>query len=116
MRNNSSVANDDYGFDGVPLAGVALAGQGLDRLVSAERAAIQAYAFNGFEQINQALWGQIPMTPTLAQRIDKIRSGLAKYPLPRAVRVSREAAAQTYGMDAARNIWRIQAIVMEGEQ
>ncbi|WP_040804061.1 ADP-ribosyltransferase [Nocardia concava] len=96
------MADDDYGFGEVPVAEIALAGQGTDRLTPAECAAIQAYAYNGFEQINKALWGQIPMTPALADRIDQIRSGLAKYPLPTRVRVSREAESKTFGIvDAA---------------
>ncbi len=92
------MTDEDYGFDEVPVAEVALVGQGLGLLTPGERDAIQAYAFNGFEQVNQALWGLIPMTPTLTQRIDTIRSGLRKYPLPIVVRVTREAEARTFGI------------------
>ncbi len=80
------------------MAEVALVGQGLGLLTLSERDAIQAYAFNGFEQVNQALWGVIPMTPALARRIDTIRSGLRKYPVPMMVRVTREAEARTFGI------------------
>lgn len=92
------MTDEDYGFDEILLAEVALVGQGLGRLTPSERAAIQAYAFNGFEQINQALWGAIPMTRTLERRIETIRSGLRKYPLPMMVRVTREAEAETFGI------------------
>ncbi len=98
MQQNLGVTDEDYGFDEVPVAEVALVGQDLGLLTPSERAAIQAYAFNGFEQVNQALWGVTPMTTSLARRIDTIRSGLRKYPLPMMVRVTREAAAQTFGI------------------
>ncbi|WP_331722924.1 ADP-ribosyltransferase [Nocardia sp. NBC_00511] len=87
---------DDYGFDQIPLAQVALAGQGIDRLTATERTTIQVYALSGYEQINRAMRGQSPMTPGLRERIDIIRAGLRKYPLPTAVRVTRETAAELY--------------------
>ncbi|MFC8528790.1 ADP-ribosyltransferase [Nocardia sp. NPDC057227] len=92
------MAEDDFGFDEWPWAEAALAGQGTDRLTVDERDVIHAYAFNGFEQINDALWGQIPITAPLARRIALIRSGLAKYPLAQTVRVTREAEGYVYGI------------------
>ncbi|MEV4236283.1 MULTISPECIES: ADP-ribosyltransferase [unclassified Nocardia] len=82
----------------VPLAEVVLAGQGVDRLSSTERDVIEAYALGGYERINQAMRGQIPMTVELERRIETIRSGLQKYPLPEAVRVTRETDAAVYGL------------------
>ncbi|MFD4460617.1 ADP-ribosyltransferase [Nocardia sp. NPDC058480] len=94
----SSDEPEDFGFEEVPAAGIALAGQGLDLLTAVERDAIQSYALNGFERINKALWDQIPMTDALVQRIDAIRSGLMKYPLPTMVRVTREDEAPNMGI------------------
>ncbi|WP_297622232.1 ADP-ribosyltransferase [Nocardia sp.] len=92
------MAEDDFGFDEWPWAEAALAQQGPDRLTDEERDVIAAYAHNGFTDINDALWGQVPMTPALQRRIALIRSGLAKYPLPQTVRVTREADGQVYGI------------------
>lgn len=92
------MADDHHGFTGVPLAHLALAGQNLDLLTATERAWIEAYAHNGFERINQAMRGQIPMTSALAQRIAHIRSGLRKYPAPVTVRVSRVVEAAFFGI------------------
>ncbi|MEV0102009.1 ADP-ribosyltransferase, partial [Nocardia sp. NPDC050789] len=98
MQNNPRVADDEFGFDEWPWAEAALAGQGIDRLTAEERGVLCAYAHNGFKDINDALWGQIAMTPTLARRVALIRSALAKYPLPQTVRVTREAEGQVYGL------------------
>lgn len=84
---------DDLTYDSYPLAEGALAGQQLGRLTTEERAAIEAYALNGYVLINQAMRGEIEMTPVLAQRIERIRSGLRRYPLPTAVRVTSESEA-----------------------
>ncbi|MGW4125188.1 ADP-ribosyltransferase [Nocardia sp. NPDC004711] len=92
------VDDDDIDFDEWPWAEAALAGQGLDRLTADERDVISAYAHNGFADVNNALWGLISMTPALARRIALIRSGLAKYPPPETVRVTREADGQVYGI------------------
>ncbi|GAB4590249.1 ADP-ribosyltransferase [Nocardia sp. IFM 10818] len=89
---------DDSGFGDIPLADTVLAGQNLDLLTDAEKGTIQAYANNGFELINKAMRGHTPMTPAVAARIALIRSGLAKYPIPTAVRVSREVDAALYGI------------------
>ncbi|MEC3920324.1 ADP-ribosyltransferase [Nocardia sp. CDC160] len=89
---------DDYGFSAIPLAEQALAEQGIDRLTARERDTIEAYAWSGFELINAAMRGLAPMTPVLARRIEVIRSGLRKYPLPTTVRVSRETEARLYGL------------------
>lgn len=97
-RHNPPVAEDDFSFDDWPWAEAALASQGLDRLTAAERDAISAYAYNGYLHINDALWERIPMTAALERRIVLIRSGLAKYPLPQTVRVTREADAAVYGL------------------
>lgn len=64
------------------------------------------------------------MTPALAQRIERIRSGLRRYPLPTTVRVTRESEAAIYGLfDEAsaralvnQEFWRIKATVVEDEQ
>ncbi|WP_327101497.1 ADP-ribosyltransferase [Nocardia vinacea] len=88
----------DSRFAVVPLAEVVLAGQGVDRLSSTERDVIEAYALGGYERINQAMRGQIPMTVELERRIETIRCGLQKYPLPEAVRVTRETDAAVYGL------------------
>ncbi|MEU0542930.1 ADP-ribosyltransferase [Nocardia sp. NPDC005978] len=92
------MAQDDFGFDEWPWADAALRGQGLDRLTDLERDVISAYTFNAFTEINDALWGQIPMNAETARRIAIIRAGLAKYPLPQTVRVTREADADVYDL------------------
>ncbi|MFI9507259.1 ADP-ribosyltransferase [Nocardia sp. NPDC052566] len=92
------MADDDFGFNEWPWADAALASQSLDRLTDSERDVISAYAHNAFQDVNDALWGQIPMTTALERRIKIIRSGLAKYPLPQTVRVTREAEAAAYGL------------------
>ncbi|WP_280329534.1 ADP-ribosyltransferase [Nocardia wallacei] len=89
---------DEYGFDEIPLAETALAGQRLDRLTASEADVIHAYTYNSHDVINKSLWGQIEMTPTNERRIRLIRSGLAKYPLETAVRVTREVEAAEYGI------------------
>ncbi|WP_433567107.1 ADP-ribosyltransferase [Nocardia sp. CA-151230] len=90
--------DDDYGFGDIPLADTALAGQNLDLLTTDERSAIEVYAHNGFEFINPAMRGRIPMTSAVARRIALIRSGLAKFPIPVTVRVSREVDAALCGI------------------
>ncbi|MGW4125676.1 ADP-ribosyltransferase [Nocardia sp. NPDC004711] len=89
---------DAYGFDEIPLAETALAGQRHERLTASEADVIHAYTHNAHDDINKALWGEIEMTPTNARRIRLIRSGLAKYPLETAVRVTREVEAAEYGI------------------
>ncbi|MGW4241152.1 ADP-ribosyltransferase [Nocardia sp. NPDC004722] len=103
MRNNPGVDEDDiYGFDEIPLARIALAGQGLERLTAQERTEIHVYAVSGFELVNPPMRGLSPMTPAVQRRIDIIRAGLSKYPLPTMVRVSRLTDAALYGLtDAA---------------
>lgn len=91
-------AGDEYGFDAIPLAAAALAGQRPDRLTAAEADVIHAYSYNAHDAINKSLWGEIAMTPANERRISLIRSGLAKYPLEMAVRVTREAEAAEYGI------------------
>ncbi len=100
MPHNPGVTyeGDEYGFDAIPLAEAALAGQRPDRLTADEADVIHAYTYNAHDVINKALWGQIEMTPTNERRIRLIRSGLAKYPLETAVRVTREAEAAEYGI------------------
>ncbi|WP_171048211.1 ADP-ribosyltransferase [Nocardia cyriacigeorgica] len=89
-------------FDTLPLASAELAGQTPDRLTDNERAEIEAYALGGFELVNAAMRGLTPMTPSIERRIIAIRSGLRRYPLPTAVRVTRETEADLYGIvDAA---------------
>lgn len=97
MGNNAGVA-DDYGLNEIPLAHSVLAGQDHNLLTSTEREWIHAYSGNAYERINQAMRGQIPMTASLERRIAAIRSGLAKYPIPAAVRVTREIDAAVYGV------------------
>lgn len=104
MRQNPRVAELD--FDRFPLSEIALAGQGLERLTSEERTAIEIYAFNGYREINRALWDRTPLPRELAQRVDAIRSGLSKYPLQKMVRVTREAEAGTYGIVDAESAQR----------
>ncbi|MFE1593262.1 ADP-ribosyltransferase [Nocardia sp. NPDC058705] len=94
----SSDEPEGFRFEEIPVAGVALAGQGPDLLTGPERDAIQSYALNGFERINKALWDQTPIANALAQCIDAIRSGLMKYPLPTTVRVTREDEARNMGI------------------
>ncbi|WP_280274102.1 hypothetical protein [Nocardia wallacei] len=89
---------DEYGFDEIPLAETALAGQLLDRLTASEADVIHAYTYDSHDVINKSLWGQIEMTPTNERRIRLIRSGLAKYPLETAVRVTLEVEAAEYGI------------------
>ncbi|WP_330178793.1 ADP-ribosyltransferase [Nocardia sp. NBC_01503] len=89
---------DEYGFDTIPLAETVLAGQRADRLSDSEADVIQAYTYNAHDVINKALWGEIAMTPAIERRIRLIRSGLAKYPLASAVRVTREVEASEYGI------------------
>lgn len=114
VRNNAGVA-DDLGFDEVPLAEMVLAGQRLENLAAAERDAIEAYALGGYELVNQAMRGQVPMTPDLSRRIDRIRSGLRKYPLPTTARVTRETEAALYGVvDEASALALIDAEFSEG--
>ncbi|MET8649631.1 MULTISPECIES: ADP-ribosyltransferase [Nocardia] len=90
---------DDNGFDTIPLAGHVLTWQGADRLSKCEREAIEAYALGGYERINQALRGLVPLSPELARRVDHIRSGLRKYPLTQTIRVTRETEAAVYGVE-----------------
>lgn len=81
------------------LAETALRGQDLSLLTTEEAGAISAYANNFFEQINGALWGDAgKRTPLVSRYIDLIRSGLARYPLPEPVRVTREAVADDFGI------------------
>ncbi|QLY28655.1 hypothetical protein H0264_25370 [Nocardia huaxiensis] len=87
---------DEYGFDAIPLAETALAGQRADRLTDSEADVIRSYTYNSHDAINKALWGEIAMTPAIERRIRLIRSGLAKYPLESAVRVTREVEASEY--------------------
>ncbi|MGW4125650.1 ADP-ribosyltransferase [Nocardia sp. NPDC004711] len=89
---------DDYGFDEIPLAQMVLAGQNHDLLTAAERGWIHAYSGGAYEHINQVMRGQIPMTANLERRIAAIRSGLAKYPIPATVRVTREIDVAVYGV------------------
>ncbi|MFE3079347.1 ADP-ribosyltransferase [Nocardia tengchongensis] len=91
-------AEDDYGFDEIPLAQAVLAGQGTDRLTTAEATEIHVYAVSGYELVNPAMRRLTPMTPALQRRIDLIRSGLRKYPLPTTVRVTRQTEARLYGL------------------
>ncbi|MFE3758991.1 ADP-ribosyltransferase [Nocardia tengchongensis] len=91
-------ADGEYGFSEIPLAERALAAQRLDKLTASEADVIHAYTCNAHDAINKTLWGQIEMTPANARRIRLIRSGLAKYPLPTAVRVTREAEAAEFGI------------------
>ncbi|MEV6064859.1 ADP-ribosyltransferase [Nocardia asteroides] len=86
-------------FDDFPFADRILVGQTTARLLPVERAAIEAYALNGYERINSALRGLTAMTPGLASRIAEIRSGLRRYPLPQTVRVTREVDAWVLGID-----------------
>lgn len=90
--------DDEYGFDRIPLAETALSGQRPDRLTASEADVIYAYSCNAHDVINKTLWGQIEMTPANERRIRLIRSGLAKYPLETAVRVTREADAAEFGI------------------
>ncbi|MBF6181270.1 ADP-ribosyltransferase [Nocardia otitidiscaviarum] len=80
------------------LADSALIGQDHFLLTPEESGAIRAYAYNFFEQINSALWDGGERSPLVARYIDLIRSGLAKYPLPEQVRVTREAVAADFGI------------------
>ncbi|WP_162958834.1 ADP-ribosyltransferase [Nocardia yunnanensis] len=89
---------DEYGFDAIPLAETALAGQRPDRLTDSEADVIRSYTYNSHAAINKALWGEVEMTPAIEGRIRLIRSGLAKYPLERSVRVTREVEASEYGI------------------
>ncbi|WP_433525317.1 ADP-ribosyltransferase [Nocardia pseudovaccinii] len=98
MRNNPGVADAHDSFDAIPLAAAVLAGQSADRLNDTERDVIEAYALGGYERINQAMRETIPMTDELDRRIEAIRSGLRKYPLPQTVRVTRETEAAIYGL------------------
>lgn len=98
MRGCSRIQVVNDAFRLTPFAEMVLAGQGLDRLTTHERAVLEAYAGNGFERINQALRRQVSMTPELDQRIRTIRSALLKYPLPVRVRVTRETEAALYGL------------------
>lgn len=90
-------------FDHIPLAAYELAGQGTHLLTAAERDAIAAYALGGYERVNAAMRGLIPMTPALSRRISTIRSGLRRYPLPTTVRVTRETDAYLYGIADAQS-------------
>ena len=95
IRNTAVV--DDV-LNTIPLAESVLAGQRPDRLTAVERDVIEAYALGGHERVNGAMRGQIPMTPELERRIEIIRSGLRRYPLPTTVRVTRETEAAIYGI------------------
>nr|WP_269781555.1 ADP-ribosyltransferase [Nocardia bovistercoris] len=75
-----------------------MAGQRPDRLTASEADVIRAYTYNAHEMINKSLWGHIEMTPANERRVRLIRSGLAKYPLETAVRVTREAEAADLGI------------------
>ncbi|WP_194852785.1 ADP-ribosyltransferase [Nocardia sp. SYP-A9097] len=79
----------DPRFNETPLAYTALAGQNLDLLTSQEREVISAYSGDAYRDVNRAMRGEITMTPPLARRIALIRSGLRRYPIDHAVRVSR---------------------------
>ncbi|WP_157106228.1 hypothetical protein [Nocardia sienata] len=67
-------------------------------MTEVERDAIAAYALGGYERVNAAMRGLIPMTSALSSRISAIRSGLRRYPLPTTVRVTRETDAYLYGI------------------
>ncbi|MGW5456818.1 ADP-ribosyltransferase [Nocardia sp. NPDC003979] len=88
-------------FDDFPFADQVLARQTIADLTDHERSAIESYALNGYEPINSALRGSIPMTPALARRVAHIRSGLRRYPLRQTVRVTREVDAWVLGVDAS---------------
>ncbi|WP_194852935.1 ADP-ribosyltransferase [Nocardia sp. SYP-A9097] len=88
--------NEDDAFQTTRLADTALTSQDHSLLTSEESGAIRAYAYNYFEQINAALWDGGERSPLVARYIDLIRSGLAKYPLPEPVRVTREAVAADF--------------------
>ncbi|MEU6587295.1 ADP-ribosyltransferase [Nocardia sp. NPDC046763] len=89
----------DDPFRTTPLAENALAGQDLSLLTADEARALRAYAYNHFEQINSALWGdEATMTALVIRNIALIRSGLAKFPVPEPVRVTREALAESFGL------------------
>lgn len=96
VRENRYVPGGDELFSEFPLAEVALSAQSPDLLDEAEHDAVEAYALGGYEQVNRALRGTIPMTSSLERRIANIRSGLAKCPLPQPVRVTRETKAAIF--------------------
>jgi hypothetical protein len=96
--------DDPYGFKSTPLAESVLRGQRPDRLTESEAGYIEGYASNGHKITNRALRGEIEMTPSIQARVDGIRSGLAKYPLPANVRVTREVDANVYGIVNAESI------------
>jgi hypothetical protein len=86
------VTGPDDLFAGIPFAVPAAQQRSLDRLTGDERTAIESYALNGFDRINRALRGHLPMTPEIQAEVDRIRSGLRKYPLETDVRVTREVS------------------------
>lgn len=92
----SGVDDEDDAFLTTRLADTALVGQDHSLLTAEERGAIRAYACNFFEHINTALWDGGERSPLVNRYLDLIRSGLAKYPLPEHVRVTREAAAADF--------------------
>lgn len=75
--------------------------QPLDRLTDHERGEIQSYALGGFERINAALRGQLPMTPLLEDGIATLRDAIRKFPLDEDARVTREIAAADLGLITA---------------
>ncbi|MFD3593356.1 ADP-ribosyltransferase [Nocardia sp. NPDC058640] len=85
-------------FDDFPFAAEVLAGQSIDRLTTAERDAVEAYALNGFQRINTALRSPGPISQALERLIVDIRTGLARYPLPETVRVTREVDSFVLGI------------------
>ncbi|WP_459963472.1 ADP-ribosyltransferase [Nocardia sp. IFM 10818] len=110
MRNNPHVVDVDDGDDAflrTRLAETALARQDLSLLTPEERGAIRAYAYNFFEQVNSALWNGGGRSLLVARYIDLIRSGLAKYPLPESVRVTREAAASDFDISDAESAYAL---------
>ncbi|MDH6282813.1 phage minor capsid protein [Prescottella agglutinans] len=96
--------DDPFGFNQTPLAEDVLRGQRPDLLTESEAGHIEAYAISGFRNTNRALRGEIEMTPTIQSRVDAIRSALSKYPLPQAVRVTREVDARLFNLVGADSI------------
>ncbi|MGW4126513.1 ADP-ribosyltransferase, partial [Nocardia sp. NPDC004711] len=95
---------DDDAFRTTRLADTALVGQDLSLLTTDEARAIRAYAYNHFEQINAALWGdEDKKTPLVVSHIELIHSGLEKFPLREPVRVTREALAERFGLRGERD-------------
>ena len=94
---DESDAPSAAGDNGLPYEQIAMSP---DRLTDGEQAQIESYALGGHKRMNEALRGDIEMTPEIQRGVDLLHGALDKYPLTKAVRVTRSVPPIAVDFDA----------------